>query len=135
MRRTGHPLTGDPWLGRAKELLSALAPRLDGAGLFGAGAAWAAGLLRTPPARVVVEGTGAAADALFRAANRSWHPNLWLFRGTPPTPFSLPEELTAGARERRGARALVCFGQRCLAPIEDPMALRAAIEGADRPTL
>ncbi len=133
--RFGSLTSADPWLGRAKELLSALALRLDGAGLFGAGAAWAAGLLRTPPARVVVEGSGADADVLFRAANRSWHPNLWVFRGTPPTPFSLPEELTAGARERRSARALVCFGQRCLAPIEDPTALRVAIEGADRPTL
>jgi uncharacterized protein len=133
--RFGSLTEGEPWLGQAKELLGALAPRLEGAGLFGAGAAWAAGLLRTAPARVVVEGSGPAADRLFRAANRSWHPNLWVFRGTPPAPFSLPEELAAGAREGRKARALVCFGQRCLAPIDDPAAVRAAIEDADRPSL
>ncbi|MCI4358568.1 MAG: thioredoxin domain-containing protein [Thermoplasmata archaeon] len=119
---------------RARSLLAALAPRLDGAGLFGSGAALALGLLSTPSARIVVEGSGPESDALVRAANRTWHPNLWVFRGLPPEPFSLPEELRAGNREAGAARALVCFGQRCLAPISDPAALRTAIEEADRPT-
>jgi uncharacterized protein YyaL (SSP411 family) len=121
--------------GRARALLSALAPRLEGAGLFGSGAALVLGLLNTPSARVVIEGKGPAAEALFGAANGTWHPNLWVFRGLPPEPFSLPEELTAGGRSEGAARALLCFGQRCLAPITEPGALRAAIEGADRTTI
>ncbi|HEV2165548.1 MAG TPA: DUF255 domain-containing protein [Thermoplasmata archaeon] len=119
---------------RARALLAALATRLDGAGLFGAGAALALGLLSTPPARIVIEGTGPEADALQFAADGVWHPNLWVFRGVPPEPFSLPEELPVGRGDGSSARALVCFGSRCLAPLTDPAALRAAIESADRPT-
>ena len=104
---------------RARRLVASLTPHLEGAGLFAAGTALAAGLLDTEAARVVVDGSGPAADALLRAARRAWHPNLWVFRGLPPAPFSLPEEIAshAGGAE---PRALVCFGTRCLPPITDP---------------
>ncbi|HEV2520181.1 MAG TPA: DUF255 domain-containing protein [Thermoplasmata archaeon] len=121
---------------RAQRLLEALAPRLDGAGLFGAGAALAVGISQTSPARVVIEGNGPGAVALRRAADRAWHPNLWVFDGLPPEPFSLPSELAdAVAASAGGARALVCFGTHCLAPITDPKALSRALGEADRPTL
>jgi hypothetical protein len=125
--------TNDPHrLDQARALLDAMRPRLDGAGLFAAGCALASGLLDTPPARIVVEGSGPEAQALLRAAEGAWHPDLWVFRGTPPQPFSLPEELAAAAgdRDARPARALLCFGTRCLAPVtaasEIPEALRQA---------
>ncbi|MCI4349719.1 MAG: hypothetical protein L3J93_05835, partial [Thermoplasmata archaeon] len=122
-------------LERARRLIEALVRRSSGGGLFASGSALAAGLLRTPAARVVVEGHGAEADALARAAELTWHPNLWVFRGFPPDPFSLPEELAAArTSDDRGARALVCFGQRCLAPLTEPGALRNALEQADRPS-
>ncbi len=120
-------------LDRARSLLGALLPRLDGAGLFGAGTALAVGLAETPAARVVVVGSGAAADALARAAERTWHPNAWVFRGVPPEPFSLPEELAGAGGPSGGARALLCFGDRCLPPITEPAALSAALRGAERP--
>ncbi|HZY91230.1 MAG TPA: thioredoxin domain-containing protein [Thermoplasmata archaeon] len=126
-------LTGrEAWRAKAERLLSALQPRLMGAGLFAAGTALATGLLTTPPARVVVTGTGAPAEALFRAAERTYHPNLWVFRGTPPAPFALPEELGRGARGVEEARALVCFGTRCLAPVTDPAQLPERIRTAGR---
>jgi len=125
----------DSALDRARALVEGLARRLDGAGIFAAGAAWAGGLAETPPARVVIEGDGPAAEALARAAERGFHPNLWVFRGPPPAPFSMPEELARAAAGRStGARALVCFGTRCRAPITDPAELAAAIASADRPS-
>ncbi|HEV2449129.1 MAG TPA: thioredoxin domain-containing protein [Thermoplasmata archaeon] len=121
-------LTGDPGL------LESLAPRLSAlraavrrSGLFAAGTALASALAEEPPARVVVEGTGAEARALLVAARRSWHPNVVVFRGAPPPPFSLPDELGAGSGGSTEARALICFGTRCLAPVREPTALAAAL--------
>jgi len=116
---------------RARALLESIVPRVHGAGLFAAGTAWAAGLLDTPAARIVIEGSGPEADALHQASRGAWHPNLWVFRGTPPTPFSLPEELAAGGA-RGPARALVCFGDRCLAPVTDPSALAPLLRTSGR---
>ncbi|MCI4370116.1 MAG: thioredoxin domain-containing protein, partial [Thermoplasmata archaeon] len=118
-------LTGnDSWRERARPLVAAMAARLGPAGLFAGGAAFAAGALDVVPARVVVEGTGPDAERLARTAERTYHPNLWVFRGVPPPPFSLPDELGTGGH---AARALVCFGTRCLAPVTEPVALVSAI--------
>jgi uncharacterized protein len=118
-------LTGDErWQAEARQLITACLPRLERAGLFGAGVALAAGLAETEPVRVVVQGNGPEADALWRAARLAWHPNAWVFRGTPPSPFSLPEELAVAAKEPQVARALVCWGTRCAPPITNPEALR-----------
>ncbi|MCI4324793.1 MAG: thioredoxin domain-containing protein [Thermoplasmata archaeon] len=123
-------LTGDEALReRAARLTGAMADRLGTAGLFAGGAAFAAAVLDLVPARVVVEGTSPESDGLARAAERAYHPNVWVFRGVPPPPFSLPEELGVG---RTGSRALVCFGTRCLAPITEPAALGAAIRSGGR---
>jgi uncharacterized protein YyaL (SSP411 family) len=123
-------LTGDETLrDRAAPLIAAMAARLGTAGVFAGGAAFAAGALEVPAARVVVEGTGAEADALARAAETSYHPNAFVFRGAPRPPFSLPDDLGTG---RPGVRALVCFGTRCLAPITTPAALSAALRSGGR---
>ncbi len=127
-------LTGDEELRtRARSLLSAVQPRVEGVGLFAAGTALAAGLLEAAPARVVVEGTGGAARALRTAAERAWHPNLWVFEGTPAPPFALPGELENAARSGGPARALVCFGTRCLAPVTDPSELGPLLTRGDAP--
>jgi uncharacterized protein len=116
-------LTGDEaWRGRAEPLIAALSGRLRHAGLFAAGTGLAAGLLALPSARVVIEGTGATAQALARAAEGAWHPLGYVFRSRPPAPFSLPEELATG-KHAGSPRALVCFGTHCLAPISDPAEL------------
>jgi uncharacterized protein YyaL (SSP411 family) len=107
------------WGAKANALLPPIAARIGSAGLFASGSALAAGISLTGSATVVVEGTGPAADALLRAARRAWHPNVWVFRGTPPAPFSLPEELLA-TPSGSGPRALVCFGQSCAPPVTDP---------------
>ncbi|MCI4333023.1 MAG: hypothetical protein L3K01_04780, partial [Thermoplasmata archaeon] len=123
-------LTGDETLReRSVRLTAAMAARLGPAGLFAGGAAFAAGALEVAPARVVIEGKGPDADALARTAQRTYHPNLWVFRGAPPPPFSLPDELGFG---RSGSRALICFGTRCLAPITEPAALAEAIRSGGR---
>ncbi|MCI4362538.1 MAG: thioredoxin domain-containing protein [Thermoplasmata archaeon] len=123
-------LTGDePLRARAAQLIGAMGDRLGSAGVFAGGAAHAAGLLDVPPARVVIEGTGPESEALARAAERTFSPNLFVFRGAPPPPFSLPEELGTG---RSAPRALVCFGMRCLAPITDAATLAQAIRAGGR---
>ena len=110
------------WTEKARALLGPIARRLTDAGLFAAGAALAAGLLTMPPVTVVIEGEGADAEALLRAARRSWHPNVWVFSGRPPPAFSLPGEMEAQGTTQR-ARALVCFGTACAPPVTDPRAI------------
>jgi uncharacterized protein len=123
----------DRWRAKAAALLPPIAARLSGSGLFAAGSALAAGLSSTEPATVVVDGDGPAAEALVVAARRAWHPNAWVFHGTPPSPFSLPTELDA-ARIGGAARALVCFGTSCAPPVTDPGALAPLLaSGGHRP--
>jgi len=128
-----HALTHDEaWHEKAAALLPPIARRIGSAGLFAAGSAWAAGLLSTPPAWVVVEGEGPARDALWRAARRAWHPNAWVFAGRPPPPFSLPGEVPEPSGPG-AARALVCVGTSCAPPVTEPEAiaplLRSIVRG------
>ncbi len=122
-------LTGAP--GVPDGLGARLAPivsRVQHGGLFAAGSALACALFAQPALRVVVEGEGPEAEALWRAAVGSYHPRKVLFRGAPSPPFALPEEVlgqTAGSNGR--ARALLCRGTVCRAPIVRPEELRAAI--------
>jgi uncharacterized protein len=120
--RLGSLLKEERWRDKALALLAPIAARIGGAGLFASGSALAAGWTLTNPASVVVEGSGPGADALLAAGRRAWHPNVWVFRGTPPPPFSLPEEL-ANAHGGSEPRALVCFGTACAPPVSDPAAL------------
>ncbi|MGC2289194.1 MAG: thioredoxin domain-containing protein [Thermoplasmata archaeon] len=127
-------LTGDDrWRSEARRLIGTCASRLERAGLFGAGMALAAGLAETEPVRVVVQGDGPATDALWEAARTAWHPNLWAFRGTPPAPFSLPEELASAVARPETARALICWGTRCAPPVTDPEKLRSLVGGRSPP--
>ncbi|MFZ0698975.1 MAG: thioredoxin domain-containing protein [Thermoplasmata archaeon] len=119
----------DRWLEKAGALLLPISSRIGGAGIFAAGAAWAAGLLDTPAMSIVVEGSGPEAEELERIARQTWHPNRWTFRGTPPPPFSPPG---LPRSEGSAARALVCVGSSCLAPITDGAALRETIGKAGR---
>jgi uncharacterized protein len=117
--RLGSLLKVESWREKAVALLVPVAARIGSAGLFASGSALAAGLTLTGPASVVVEGRGPRADALYAAARRAWHPNVWVFRGVPPAPFSLPAELAASATDAE-PRALVCFGSSCAPPVTDP---------------
>ncbi|MCI4341633.1 MAG: thioredoxin domain-containing protein [Thermoplasmata archaeon] len=121
-------LLGDPGLlSAARRRLAALRAGVRRSGLFAAGTALACALIEEPPARVVIQGSGAPARALFAAARRSWHPNVVVFRGTPPEPFSLPGELGADGPEPVEARALICFGTRCLVPVTSPSKIAGAL--------
>ena len=131
--RLGSLTHDDRWPEKARALLGPIARRIDGAGLFAAGSALAAGLLTTPAATVVVEGEGARAQALLRAARRSWHPNAWVFSGHPPPPFSLPGELE-GMAPAREPRALVCFGTSCAPPVDDPRAIATLLASGGPPS-
>ncbi len=120
-------LLKDPaWEEKAGALLPSIAARIGTAGLFASGSALAAGLTLSGPATIVVEGKGGDAEALFRSARRAWHPNVWVFRGTPPPPFSLPDELS-GSVTGAATRALVCFGSSCAPPVTDPAAIAALL--------
>jgi uncharacterized protein YyaL (SSP411 family) len=120
------------WRRAAERTLKPLMARLADAGLFAAGTALAAGLYDTPPARVVIEGEGSLATELARAAAHAWHPDLWIFRGTPPPPFSLPDEFIGQTDRKNEPRALVCFGTRCLAPVTDPTQLPGLLRTGGR---
>ncbi|HYA54319.1 MAG TPA: thioredoxin domain-containing protein, partial [Thermoplasmata archaeon] len=124
--RTGSLLHDDRWTEKGRALLGPMVRRIGDGGLFAAGSALAAGLLTTPPATVVVEGSGSRAQALLRAARRTYHPNLWVFDGHPPPPFSLPDEMSSTG-SAPGPRALVCFGTSCAPPVDDARQLRALI--------
>lgn len=131
--RAGSLTHEDRWVEKARALLVPIARRIGEAGLFAAGSALAAGLLSTPPATIVVEGKGAAAQELLRAARRVWHPNVWVFAGHPPPPFSLPGEIEALGGPASEARALVCFGTSCAPPVTDPRSIAPLIERGGRP--
>jgi uncharacterized protein len=120
------------WREKARGLLGPIAARIGQAGLFAAGSALAAGLLRTPPATVIVEGTGPMARDLVATARRSYHPNSWVFEGRPPPPFSIPDEAIAPA-PTSAARALVCFGTACAPPVTDPEGLARLLRDSPRP--
>ena len=115
------------WAESARPHLGAVARRLEGAGLFGAGSALAVGLLRTEPVRVVVTGHDALARDLLTAARTTYYPNLWVFEGTPPAPFTLPEEAEGWLGGEGASRALLCLSDRCRPPIGDATELAAAI--------
>ncbi len=112
----------EKWHEKAAALLPPIAARVHGVGLFATGAAWAAGLLLTPPATLVVEGTGPEHVALVRAARRAWHPSICVFDGRPPPPFSMPGDL-ASSPEGGSPRALLCVGTTCAPPVTDPAAI------------
>lgn len=122
-------LVHDPrWSEKASALLAPIARRIGDAGLFAAGSALATGLLRAPGVSVVVEGEGRPAEELLRAARSVYHPNRWIFRGSPPAPFGVPG-LPAAAK---GARALLCVGTSCREPITDPTVLSSALKDLGR---
>ena len=126
-------LTGQlEWTEKARALLAPIQARIGGAGLFAAGAGLAAALLEIPTCRIVIQGDGEGARKLARAASLTWYPNLWVFPRPPPAPFGLPDELSSPP-PTGVPRALVCFGNRCLAPITDPTEIRAVIDREGRP--
>ncbi len=124
--RTSSLVHDERWRERALALLAPIASRIGGAGIFAAGSALAAGLATVPPATVVVEGSGERARDLLLAARRCWHPNVWVFGGRPPEPFSLPVELETVTPSSE-PRALVCFGTVCAPPVTEPSELRALL--------
>jgi uncharacterized protein len=119
--RLGTLLHEDRWTEKARGLLRPMSARIAGAGVFGSGAALAAGLVGTPPVEVVVEGSGAAAQALLTAGRQTFHPNSVVFGGRPPPPFAWPGE--TGPPPTGTARAFVCFERSCGPPVTDPAAL------------
>jgi uncharacterized protein YyaL (SSP411 family) len=129
--RLGALVKDERWREKANALLAPISARIGTAGLFASGSALAAGIAISGPATIVVEGSGARSDALLRAARRAWHPNLWVFRGTPPPPFSLPEELSAVASNGE-SRALVCFGTACAPPVTEPGGIVTLLASAGR---
>ena len=121
----------ETWREKAAALLPPIARRIGDAGLFAAGSALAAGLLTSPAVSVVVEGEGSLADELEWAARSTYHPNRWVFRGTPPAPFALPAS-ESGSRAPGPARALLCVGTACREPITDPKTLVEALRETGR---
>jgi uncharacterized protein YyaL (SSP411 family) len=123
----------DRWREKAEGILASAVRRVGDSGLFAAGSALAVGLLTTAPVTVVVEGEGPRAAALLRTARRAWHPNVWVFSGHPPPPFSLPAGLE-GVGSTTEPRALVCSGTSCAPPVSEPAALGRLLASGGRPS-
>ena len=121
----------DRWVEKGRALLAPITRRIGGAGLFAAGSALAVALLNTPPAAIVVEGTGPESERLLRAARRAWHPNSWVFAGHPLPPFELPGDLP-GPGASGESRALVCFGNVCSPPVTDPALIAPLLASGGR---
>jgi len=122
--RLGELLHDDRWSEKGSALARPIAARIGGAGVFAGGAALAAGLSGTPPVQVVVEGRGADAAALLRAARRCYHPRLSVHAGT-----ALAELPAATAPPPRAGevRAIVCFDRSCAPPVRTPEELARLI--------
>ncbi len=131
--RVGELTHDDRWTEKVRGLLSPIAARVGGAGLFAAGSALASGYLTTDPVSVVVEGTGPSATALARAARRSPRPRLSVFVGQPPSAFSFPGPDSAAPAKGR-SRALVCVGTACGPPVTDPAELARILGPRRAPT-
>lgn len=119
-------LTGEQrWLQRGDEMFTALSPAMAG-NVFGHASLLNALDLRLHGLEIVVLGSGAAADQLYRSALDQPFPSrtiLWAAR---------IEELPAGHAVRQadaggGPAAFVCSGQRCSLPVGDPAALAETI--------
>jgi len=130
--RVSGLLHEERWREKALALLPPIAARIGHAGIFAAGSALATGLAHAPSATVVVEGEGPVAASLLRAARRAWHPNVAVFAGRPPPPFSWPAD--AGSPPAgTSARALVCFGTACAPPVTDPDAIAPLLRSGGVP--
>jgi uncharacterized protein len=134
-----HDLTGnDSYRERAAAAVRSLAPQARRYSLFAAAFFHAALRLLDPPAKVVVAGpAGQAVQDLHRAAlaRLPIGGTAVVVAGRRATPGLAPEaEAFAQGPARRRAGALVCLGQRCLAPVDEPGALaRQLAPGAAHP--
>ncbi len=124
-------LSSDPTVGeRYRPRLRALTDRLRHSGLFGAGAALAAGWSETEPLRITVEGE--PSRALLEAALSVYHPRKVVLRGPLRPPFGLPLEAEVPSGRTSTPRALLCTGRTCLAPLEDAGEVRRNVAGLGR---
>ncbi|MFC2250487.1 thioredoxin domain-containing protein [Labrys portucalensis] len=119
-------LTGEQrWLQRGDEMFTALSPAMAG-NVFGHASLLNALDLRLHGLEIVVLGSGAAADQLYRSALDQPFPSRTILRA------ARIEELPAGHAVRQadaggGPAAFVCSGQRCSLPVGDPAALAETI--------
>jgi len=79
-----------------------------------------------PPTSVVIAGDPAVCDAWQRALREPWRPTVRVFAVGDT---ALPAELAKGDAPSQGARAWVCLGTQCLAPVDSLPALEAALGG------
>ena len=129
-----HAFTGDDrYRAFAQKTLEAFAGIAPQYGLFAATYGLAAMLFARHPMQVVVTGPAGdpAAQALYDAANRVYRLGKSVLRLTPGTqldhlPLALRETLPHLPADK--PLALVCFGNTCLPPTDDPAKLTAILQ-------
>ncbi|MGQ0536102.1 MAG: thioredoxin domain-containing protein, partial [Methanobacteriota archaeon] len=109
--------TDDPRFGNvARQAATALSGECGRLGIYGSALALALDELDDPPAAVKLVGTVEATAPLRAAARKVFAPGLTI-------------RTVGSERGVPAPAAIVCFGDRCLGPVSDPAALRAALEG------
>ena len=111
------------WQERHRDLVRAFAGLGPDIGLFASTWLLAADWLQHPAVHLVVTGPAgdATADALHRESLAAFVPRRVAARVTPGAPArSVPPALDALARGAATVRAVVCIGDRCLAPVTAP---------------
>ncbi|HVL48556.1 MAG TPA: thioredoxin domain-containing protein [Candidatus Thermoplasmatota archaeon] len=116
----------------ARRILEAFAAEAPRYGLFAAAWFLAADALLSPPPQVLVVARGEAADAMRAAALRAYAPGRVVRVIGDAAEPGVPEEARALAARAAGPTALVCLGERCLAPADSPAALETRLAEAGK---
>jgi len=109
----------------AEQTLAIYAQSYRGAGTFAASYARALRRLRSAPASVTIVGRAADSSAFRETARRLPNPLLVIRTIAPVDRDTL---LLRGFAATEKARAYLCAGTQCSAPVDDPADLRAAFE-------
>ncbi len=123
---TSDPLVRDRYL----PLVASLSRRLAHHGLFAAGSALAAGIARTEPVHVLIQGPKGTGSPLLQAALTTFHPRKVVLRAPLDGAFALPSEAAGEIQGSGEPRALVCAGTSCLPPILEANRLREALRAS-----
>jgi len=126
-------LTGkEEYAKRASEMLDAFAYRARGLGVYAATYFLASEAHLSHPANVVVVGAkeDVATQALLTAAHRAFAPGRTVLLSEPGSKTPMPETARAAAESFAGKKpvALVCRGETCLPPADDPAKLVLLLE-------
>ncbi len=119
----------------ASAIISSAIPHLEGAGFFASSIALAQLISQTEPLKVGVIGKGPAFSELLEIAVRHYYPRKLVLAASELADQAFPPgSLPATVSEGKKAMAIVCLGQRCLAPAYDVSELKERLASLGKTT-